>query len=107
MRAKRTQMSPSVRPQCSILFIGPADLNCLNLKAYCHKCIPTFLDENLTAFNEVIVVIDLAMQSGITTVRDLVPAEKITTLTDMSVYSGFNPAIVPVTCLLVHFAHSM
>ncbi len=100
-------MSPSVRPQCSILFIGPADLNCLNLKAYCHKCIPTFLEENLTAWNEVIVVIDLAMQSGINMVRDLVPPDKITTCTDMAVYSGFNPAIVPVTCLLVHFTCSL
>ena len=96
-------MFTDVKPRISALFIGPLDTVCIDTSAYCQKCVPLFVEENLTALNEVFVVVDLSLGCSIHTVDDFFRQEKLPVGAEAQVWSAFNPAIVPVTCVVMHF----
>ena len=96
-------MEPPVISQTNVLFVGPLDTACLNTKAYCQKCIPLFIDENLTALKDVYAIVDLSVGCGIRGIEDLFVRDRLPPHTEVQVWSAFNPAIVPVTCAIIHF----
>ena len=103
LKLKKKNMETKAKSHNNVLFIGPVDTVCINTKAYCQKCIPLFVEENLTACKDVFIVVDFAVGCGIHGLEDLFALESVPPRADVQVWSAFNPSIVPVTCVLIHF----
>ncbi len=87
-----------------ILFIGPMNNNIFantGVQSYYQECIPAFLEEELTAMTEVYCIVDVS-KDKFKSLLDVVP--NVHDHIEVEVWSAFEPAVLPVSCLVLHFS---
>ncbi|KAL5018776.1 hypothetical protein ScPMuIL_004498 [Solemya velum] len=83
-----------------VICMGGLDIMVANFKALCHK----ILKNTIVLGVETIAAIDISTTDGFVTQQDIIPKSFYASVpgTEVSVFSAFNPEIMPISCVLVH-----